>query len=670
VAIFDDAFVAANVYSGLSVEPEHRQPLHEFVLGAQGVRLQKEVDDLAKAVEVHNSELRKRAAEIATGGMNVDSFCALPANADVDAAIQDVERRIAAVREQDPIRDAAGFASLSLPAFNDASITAVLGRDLTMLDKTAAARVQEHVATLGAGGETWLSEGLRRLPAPPASLSGVPCPFCAQDLGSSSTVEHYRAYFSREYDALKRSVVAQIDEVNRVNGGDVPAAFERAVRFASERRQFWSRFTDLPEIRIDTAEVARTWKMAREAVLGLLEAKKAAPLEAFAFDQSATSALATYEAQRQLVKGLDAKLQAANQATLLVKERATTGSSSALENDLTRLKSAKARHTPEVSALCNRYEEEKAAKAKTANQRDTARTALDRYRTGVFPAYQQSVNEYLQRFNAGFRIDSVSAVNTRAGTACNYTVLIDNKPVPVAGGTAPSGSPSFRNTLSAGDRNTLALAFFLASIDQDPKLSSKTVVIDDPISSLDEHRSLATVQEIRRLSDRVGQVIVLSHDRRFLGRIWEGADGRAGATALQIIRDGSGSLFSAWDVQQDAATEYDRRHARLRGFLGTGRGDSREVARAIRPVLEGYMRVARTEHFPPGTLLGPFLGSCEQRLGQPDEVLGSAAIRSLREILEYANRFHHDTNPAWETETINDGELRGFVERTLAFVAR
>ena len=42
----------------------------------------------------------------------------------------------------------------------------------------------------------------------------------------------------------------------------------------------------------------------------------------------------------------------------------------------------------------------------------------------------------------------------------------------------------------------------------------------------------------------------------------------------------------------------------------------------------------------------------------------------LRDLLEYANHFHHDTNPAYETVRINDAELRGFVVRTLTFTRR
>jgi wobble nucleotide-excising tRNase len=311
---------------------------------------------------------------------------------------------------------------------------------------------------------------------------------------------------------------------------------------------------------------------------------------------------------------------------------------------------------------------EKAAKSQTEQQRDQARSALDQYRARVFPGYQTAVNLYLQRFNAGFRLDSVVSANTRGGPTCTYDVVINNTRVPVAGGEPTPGQPSFHNTLSAGDRNTLALAFFFASLDQDPDLARKVVVIDDPISSLDEHRALTTVQETRRLADRAEQLIVLSHTKPFLCRIWEGAP-TATRAALEVGRDGIGSTLRAWDVNQDSVTEHDRRHVLLQEYVATSTPNNREVARAIRPHMEAYLRVACPEHFPPGTLLGPFRNLCQQRVGSAQEILNAASTQELSDLVEYANRFHHDTNPAWETEVINDAELLGFVNRTLRFVA-
>jgi len=263
----------------------------------------------------------------------------------------------------------------------------------------------------------------------------------------------------------------------------------------------------------------------------------------------------------------------------------------------------------------------------------------------------------------------VSSANTRAGSTCTYSVLIDNTSVSVAGRIPTAGVPSFRNTLGAGDRNTLAFAFFLASLDRDPDIMNKVVVIDDPISSMDEHRVLTTIQEVRRLAHRVEQVIVLSHRKPFLCSLWEGGDQNQ-RTALQVARDTTGSTIRDWDVNQDCTTEHDKRHLLLRDYLRSSTGNTREIAHSIRPSLEAFLRVACPEHFPPGKMLGVFRTECEQRVGTAQEILDATYTQELRDLIEYANRFHHDTNAAWESEVINDSELQGYVRRTLTFATR
>ena len=298
-----------------------------------------------------------------------------------------------------------------------------------------------------------------------------------------------------------------------------------------------------------------------------------------------------------------------------------------------------------------------------------AKAALQRYRETVFPAYQTSINDYLRRFNAGFRLGEVQAADTRGGPTCTYCVIINATSIPIAGAPTPAGSPSFRTTLSSGDRNTLALAFFFASLEQDAALADKIVVIDDPITSLDEHRSLTTVQEMRRVLQRATQLILLSHNKAFLCRMWEDAD-KNERTALRLTRDGDASTIEAWDVTQDCITEHDRRHLLLRQYSVRQTPNHREIATEIRPLIEAFLRVACPEHFPPGTLLGTFRGLCDQRLASPQQILSQDDTRELDELIEYANRFHHDSNPSWETEGINDAELFGFVQRALAFTRR
>jgi wobble nucleotide-excising tRNase len=261
---------------------------------------------------------------------------------------------------------------------------------------------------------------------------------------------------------------------------------------------------------------------------------------------------------------LSEALVASNEQIAIVKERAAAGNIAALEDDLRKLRAIEARFRPDVAPLCDDYLAQKERKLVTERLRDEARQALDQYRNEEIPACENAINRYLGHFNAGYRLHQVTSVNTRAGSSCNYSVLIDNTPVPLS--AAGEAEPSFRNTLSAGDRNALALAFFFASLERDPDRARKIFVIDDPMTSLDEHRALTTVQQMRQLLEDVEQVIVLSHSKPFLCGLWEGADTDI-RSALKIVRSNPGSSFASWDVTQDCITEHDRRHRLVRDYL-------------------------------------------------------------------------------------------------------
>lgn len=110
----------------------------------------------------------------------------------------------------------------------------------------------------------------------------------------------------------------------------------------------------------------------------------------------------------------------------------------------------------------------------------------------------------------------------------------------------------------------------------------------------------------------------------------------------------------------------------MRGYIEVGNtANERDVAEALRPILEQFTRVAYPGAFPPGSVLGRrFFDQCQQRHGQPNEILSVDDTAELRLLVNYANTFHHDTNPAWETAHINDRELLGFATRTIAFASR
>jgi wobble nucleotide-excising tRNase len=672
IVIFDDRFVDENVCSGLSVEPGHRKNLHELVIGAQGVALNRSLQVLVREIEEHNAVLRNLVAAIPAAGregLSIDEFCELPAVRDIDAQIETAARTLAAAKHQDEVRDTPAFDVLDLPAFDTAVVSETLDLALPNLEAAAAARVQEHFRDIGEGGEPWIADGMDRVAR--ADGGNESCPFCAQNLAGSGLIVHYREYFSRAYEQLKGHIAQTLNEVGRAHPRDVPGRFERSLRIAVERRQFWSQFCEVPEIALQTEHLMAEWHASRDGVIGALAAKQAAPLDRMQLPEPVRASAARFAEGLAIVRALNEELQRANAAIGVIKQRAAAGDSAAAERMLTRLRATRARHTPETNERCLHYLEARAAKAATEARRDETQRELERYRAREFPQYENAINTYLRLFNAGYRVTQVTPADTRGGPTCNYAVSINDIPIPISSGGVMPGEPAFKSTLSSGDRSTLALAFFFAALDRDPNLAAKVIVIDDPPTSLDEHRSLATVQQLRRLGERASQVIVLSHDRALLSRIWKGID-QAHCTAIKLEREGNGSNIVPWDITGDTVTEHDRNHALLRSYLQAGGGiDSREVASAIRPVLEAFLRVAYPEHFPPRDgAMGQFRGLCRRNLGTAAEILNLPEIQELDDLVEYGNLFHHNTNPAYQNVIINDAQLSGYVGRALSFTTR
>jgi wobble nucleotide-excising tRNase len=96
--------------------------------------------------------------------------------------------------------------------------------------------------------------------------------------------------------------------------------------------------------------------------------------------------------------------------------------------------------------------------------------------------------------------------------------------------------------------------------------------------------------------------------------------------------------------------------------------DLRSVAKAIRPMLEGYLhrrfpcRIKRSWMF--GTILSE-VGKAQSY--DPLKYI-EPLVKELNDINGFAGKFHHDTNAAADTITVIDSELKIFAERALKVV--
>ena len=537
--------------------------------------------------------------------------------------------------------------------------------DLESLQTESLEQLQHHFQRLGQGGEKWVSDGMQRIVQDDYNSSSLRCPFCGQSMEASSLIQHYQGYFSEAYGELKRNVSNTLKRIDDEHNDNARIEFESKARVLDERQQFWMRFCQFDRVSLETTELFLDWRATWNKVVELVTAKHSTPLEKVLVSSETRAIVAAYESRIEEIEENNENLRKANQLIAEVKENSLRASVQEISEELIRLKAIKARHMSEVAAACDDYRQENEAKAETERERDQCKEELDHHRSIAFPEYQSKVNYYLDHFGAGFNLE-LRHENHRSGPSSTYEAHIRNSSIRAVRPNPRPGEPHFGSVFSAGDRATLAFVFFLASLDQDTNLGNAIVVIDDPISSMDADRSLATAQRVRALASRAAQVILLSHNKPFLCKVLEHSN--VESAALEIARTQEGSTLRRWNVSEDALSEHDRRHKMLQEFNDNNIGEQHEVSRAIRPHLEGFLRVVFPQDFPYGSSLGgQFINKCRRRLNGERQILTEAKTQELGEILEYASRFQHDTNPQWATEQLSEGELRIFVKRTLEF---
>ncbi len=666
LAIFDATFIAENVFSGDAVDLEHKRNLYRVIIGKQGVTLAQQVNDIDADIRASTSAIKLKRAGIegrVPAGVGFDAYVALAADPDVDGKIATKEKELEAVQQAAQLRARAALSEVTLPV-SPADFETLLGRTITDLSAEAERRVAEHLAAheMEKTGERWIQEGL-------AYIRADACPFCDQPLKDVALIGTYSAFFGAAYNDLKDDIAYHRNILSTLFGDRAIAEIEKTIVRNEAAAEFWSRYCSVAAPQLSSPQgVASCLREMREAAIALCDRKAATPLEIVPIDQRYLNAFAVVKALLVSAKEYNDVARAAN-VTIAAKKASLEGANvEQIQRDLQRLSATKTRHSSEVSKACNEHAAEVTNKEALEGKKTMAREKLDAHTKTVIKTYEKTINRLLEDFQAGFRITGTKHAYPGGVPSSDFQILINDVPVSLGDGKTPLGTPSFRNTLSSGDKSTLALAFFLAELEHDPNKAERVVIFDDPFNSQDAFRKDHTVQKIRKCGEDCLQVIVLSHDQSFLKRLYD----RLRAQSLEhkcliLSRIGhSNTIMTVWDIEEATQLQY---RADLKGLVsfynGVG-GKPRETIDKIRPVLETFCRNLYPTHFDDDDTLGVICG----------KVRTAGAGHGLADVCDdldaandYTRRYHHGESPSTAaSEPINDLELQGFVRKTLTIV--
>ena len=669
IAIFDSVFVHDNVYAGDYVEHEHKKNLYRVIVGKQGVALAQKVDDLDKEIREANSNIRAKKEAVSKflpNGFGLNAYLAWqPVDSIENKIIQkssEIANQQRALDKADEIQKKGLFAKIQLPSF-PTDFSTILAKKLEDVIANAETRVRQQVARhqMGHQGESWLSQGL-------GYIENERCPFCGQDIRSNDLIAAYRSYFNVAYESLKEEVGKLSQRITSTIGEPSLNSIQQVISGNLTLVEFWKQFTKapLPDLTFDKAR--QKYARLREMALALAKKKQETPTEPVSLDDDFRSALRDVESFERDAGSYNTAVDSCNKRISELKASVQKGGDlTSLKKELAELEAKKKRFEPDVVNACNKYQKALQAKTELEGQKRAAKEKLDQYCENILRTYEETINEYLDQFNAGFRI-----VNTKhrypGGTpSSHFQISINDCPLDLGDSRTPIGTPCFRTTLSAGDRSALALAFFLAALKQDPEISNKIVVFDDPFTSLDRFRRTCTQQLIHQFTNIARQVIVLSHDPHFLKLLWDEYSSSE-VKALQISKTGSTAIIGEWDIVEETKSGYLKDYSTLLDFYRERKGDPRSAVRAIRPFLEGMLRNHFPGHFQSNEWLGDFISKI--RSAGPNSGLSHAQadLPEFEAINDYSKKYHHEQNPNWDSEPLSPDELHGYVKRTLSLV--
>ena len=672
IAIFDTTFIHQNVYAGDRIDHEQKKNLYRVIVGEEGVRLAKKVDDL-------DAEARE-AGKVVSGKQEVLS-AKLPMNADLKAFIKlvrvvDIAKKVTTKEEelkaaelalQKPaeIKAKGLLQEVAVPIF-PADFEATLAERLPNLAEEAERQLRAHLAGHTKGGtEAWVSQGL-------GFQKDEACPFCGQSTQGLSLISAYRAFFDNAYDAFKRKLTVIEQTLSTRFNEKVSVAIQKTTGDNATFWEFWRQLgigqgLELPDI--DT--LASVVGEVREHATALLKSKIATPLEAIAISDAFNRAHSDLVQMQAAATSYNDVVRVFNAQVNQFKLQQSAVDLPKLKSEIGALKLVELRHTPEIIKALDDYSAAERHKAKIGMDKDAAKTALDKHSKAVLVKHETRINELLKMFSAGFRIGGTESSFVGGKASSSYKLVINNVGVELGNEKTPTSTPSFRNTLSAGDKSTLALALFISQLERNPELKDKIVVFDDPFTSQDRSRRTATQSLICDLAKKVTQVFVLSHDPFFLRALWDAYKGGGGIKCFQFAQMANGTSVSEWEIEKETAGEYANKHRVLWDYCynSTNKTSSaREVAQTIRPVLEEYLRLKLPHAFADNEWLGQFIDKIRNA---PDtNPLAAAKVIQVRveQINEYSKRYHHSSNPAADTELVDETELLTYVEMTLEVV--
>lgn len=676
--VFDSDFIDRNVHSGSVIDVTHRRNLLALAVGEDSVRAKRAQEALTARRAEAQAKLDDIEAGIAAlrGKMPLVEFLGLPEVADVDAKIESKKEELTSVLSSRSISNQEKPRLLGLPTLDIEVFLEELSRTLEDLEDETEDAVRAHFEGMkNPGSQRWVGEGLEY-------YNGETCPFCGQGTDGVDLIGHYRSIFNENYRELR----TQIDDLSQAVDNAVPVNAATGLKNDAQRAEVainsWvsNGYIVAASRALDETLAQQYATKFRDAATGVIEMKQR-DLNYTPSKEERANVRSAYNSYVEIIQAENLVVQAALDA--IAKYLSTLGNldHQSVADEVFRLEQAKTRYSPEAVALAEAHDkaltEIKEIEGKVRAERKRERAALD----ASLGKYADRINAHLARQFAPFRIADAGTTYSGGTPGTTYTIKVRGQIVNLKG-----VENTFKTALSESDKRSMAFAFFLAATLDDPDLDRKTVVVDDPMSSLDRNRRANTVKTLADIALKCDQLIVLAHDPKFLldldseikrEKKFHASDGGMHAVRRKHVKLKSVIVDSKYEAYTDfddcdlpieCESKYARNYRTLIDFVSDPTKDHIVAASAIRPLLEGYLHRRFPSQLPQNSMFGPAIKKVKEATGDSPLVNAQGQVEDMVNVAYFGNGPHHDSDIDYQPPIPSHTEIYNYARECLRIV--
>ena len=608
IEIFDIHFVNDNVYSGFDFNDEQRKQLHQFVIGAQGVAIQNQIEqNKASKTTSRQNQANIQQQIIQQVGNNltpdlISSFLRIPSSEaqGIDQKISTAETALTNANSNAVIQTLQTISVVnkvstdidftSIIADLQASSESIQNASLESLFAVHCKDLKENDIE---GPENWLQKGFAYIQKKfIPDNSEIICPFCKQGIDNNADIlTAYSSKFNLEFNSLVERLKLHKASLQDFNLEAKLQEFNTLNQNNTSRITLWTPYlpttTQAPNYDIIADE--SNLKTEFGNLVALIDQKLQNPSTALpttfanTFQSSIQNINDRIDVYNETVTNYNAAISAF---------RSSIQSVSDAQKEVDKLKRIKKRFETPIDTLCNQLTAEKQTLRTLESNYSQLVQQQEAAATTFFTNYQTQINHYLTNvFRTHFRIEDVNHVAPQGRATQSkvaYKLTIDGHDISFI----PNQPFNAKECLSEGDKSTIALAFFLSKLDIDPNQSDKILIFDDPLSSLDTNRRSYTIRRIKQLFQQLKQIVVLSHNEYFLHEVGKDIHA-ADKVTLRITENfaSKASKIETCDLNELVKIEYFKHLDALEAFrINPDHSKKDSVLGWLRNVLEAHIR--------------------------------------------------------------------------------